>query len=117
VKLPRLTIEYADVEEVQVVTITARTEVLWERHFGIPYMSFLIPFLTSLDQCADPNEAIQTLEMDHLYFLGFAAATKCAEDNYEDWLDTVAAVKFGEATEDDAAPLGQVSSGSPEPAA
>ena len=114
--LPKLTITYPNSDEVTVVPVTPRTEVLWERRFGVPYMSFIIPFMTVLEATDDITEALQVLEVDQLYYLAFCAVTK-AQGEYEDWLDTIGAVQLG-ATEpqaDDAAPLDPAGVGSPEP--
>jgi hypothetical protein len=131
-RLPKLTIEYPDTDETTVVTVTPRTEVLWERRFGDPYMSMWVGMQVKMDMIGgapDPSdteavmvhemalvEAMQELSPDHLYYLGYAAATKCQGIEYEDWLDTIANVSLGAAAEDDAAPLDLASSGSLEPA-
>lgn len=94
-KLPRLTIAYPNTDEEEVLEVTPRAEVLWERHFKVPYLSFTIPMQTRFEQTQDAAEAFQTLEMDHLYYLAYCAKTKCEGVEYEDWLDTIAAVRLG----------------------
>lgn len=121
-KLPKLTIELPDTDEIRVVTVTPRTEVLWERHFGEPYMSMWIPLSVKLDVTDLDNltrddliAAAQAISPDHLYFAAYAADTKCQGIEYDDWLDTIASVAIGaEDPEADAVPLDSgVSTGSP----
>lgn len=112
--LPKLTIQYPDSDELTVVSVTPRAEVMWERHFGVPYMSFLIPMQTALEMTGDPMQALQALEWDHLYYLAFCAVK--AEGEYEDWLDTIAAVQLGAPAEEvESVPLDPAGSSSPEP--
>ena len=113
-KLPKLTVAYPDTDDITVATVTPRTEVLWERHFGVPYMSFTIPMMTRFEQTGNMLDALQQIETDHLYYLAYVAVTKGEGIEYEDWLDTIAAVVMGdpdaepvEDTEDDAGPLGR----------
>lgn len=92
---PKISIIYPD-DSHETFNLTPAAKVRWERQFGVPFMSMLIPAQVAAEKGEDPFGA---LVLEHVLFLGWTTKyPKPGEGvpEFDDWCETVLRVELGD---------------------